>query len=117
LEEIPPIAIKIFKYCNHAVAFLTRLFTELNRLGLHRPEVTPEIIRVEEEKHSTSGLVSNSFRLHRSCSFCKQETSFRRSGWRYEDPAFAIRQEGIVDEIEAQNIAIPSFGLIVISNQ
>jgi hypothetical protein len=58
LQQIPQIAVEIFKYCYRAVAILYRVAHEDNAFALVRVEVAPKVVCVKKEKYATTSLIS-----------------------------------------------------------
>lgn len=65
LNEIPEIPVKVFEYSDCAVWLNLRLPYELNPFQTHLIVIAPEIVSTQEEKYSSSGLVSDERYLNR----------------------------------------------------
>jgi hypothetical protein len=58
LQQIPQIAVEIFKYCYCAVAFLDRFAHEDHAFALVRVEIAPKVVCVKKEKYATTSLIA-----------------------------------------------------------
>ncbi len=73
LDQIPLIAIQIDEDSHHAVAFGPRRLNEPDTTLHHFGVIAPEIIGLEEEENSASGLIANPCRLFGGSGLRQQE--------------------------------------------
>src|SRR6266496_2947916 len=59
LQQIPFVPVEIFKHCDRAVTFLARIPDEANAARFQGGVIAREIVRVQEQKHATAGLVAD----------------------------------------------------------
>src|SRR5215469_5160580 len=59
LDQVPEIAIKVLKHCDCPVRLLTRLANEGHALSAVSLIVPHQVIRVQEQKYATAGLVAD----------------------------------------------------------
>src|SRR5580698_9277694 len=66
-QQIPQIPVQIFKHRDRSIHFFAWRSSELNSSCHHLTVVSPEVVSVQEEKHSAAGLVADSASLFRRC--------------------------------------------------
>ena len=58
-EEIPLVAVEVFEDGDGAVGFLAGRFEESDAAGLVGLVIAPEVVGVEEEEHTATGLIAD----------------------------------------------------------
>ena len=65
LEQIPAVAVEIFEHCDRTVVLVFWFPDEVNSHFEHSVVVPPEIVRLQEQKHSSAGLIADEWLLFR----------------------------------------------------
>ena len=65
LEQIPAVAVEIFEHCDRTVVLVFRFSDEFDPHIEHSVVVPPEIVRSQEQKYSTAGLIADEWLLFR----------------------------------------------------
>jgi len=93
-----------------------RLFHEMDAMRFHPPVVSLEIVRVQEEEHAATRLVSNTRSLFGVRSFRQQQLRLVCARRRDTHEALFSGERRVLDEDEAEFLRIPSDRLVVVAN-
>ena len=116
MEEIPLVAVKIFEDDDGAVGFFARRFEETDAARLVGLVFAPEVVGVEKEKDAAAGLIANGEGLLGSVGF-GEEKSGAAGIWRSdEDPAFVVRERGVLEQVEAEFLRVEFERFIVVAD-
>ena len=72
-DQIPTIAVEIFKYRNRAISGLERITDEADAACFEGRIVALEVIGGEEQEHATSRLIADEIPLFRVGGACEQD--------------------------------------------
>ena len=116
LNEVPFVAVKVFKDGDCAVGFLARGFEETDATGLIRVIVAPEIVGVQKEKDAAAGLVADGEGLFGGNGFGKEERGSTGIGGSDQEPALVAGERGVLEAVEAEFLREEFEGLVVIAD-
>ena len=116
LNEVPFVAVKVFKDGDCAVGFLARRFEETDATGSIRVIVAPEIVGVQKEKDAAAGLVADGEGLFRGTGFGKEERGSTGIGGSDQEPALVAGERGVLEAVEAEFLREEFEGFVVIAD-
>ena len=116
MNEVPFVAVKVFKDGDCAVGFLARRFEETDATGLIRVIVAPEIVGVQKEKDASAGLVADGEGLFRDSGLGEKERSSTGIGGSDQEPALVAGERGVLEAVEAEFLREEFEGLVVIAD-
>jgi hypothetical protein len=117
LEQIPPVAVEVFKNRDGAVGFLARRLEEFDVCGEHEAVVSPEIVGVKKEENTASGLVAQLLQLFGCIGLRKEKAGSARSRRSHDEPSFVGGEWRVLDHPEAQGFGEEGEGLVVVADE
>lgn len=117
LQQIPQVAVEVFKNGHHAVILLFGRTDELNSFFNHLVVVAPEVVGVEKEEDPTASLVADEGFLLMLGGARQQQRGARGIRRRDNHPAFILlRLVGVFNQREMQLLRVKGNGFVVITH-
>src|SRR5258706_4905906 len=117
LQQVPQVPVQVFENSNGAVKLALGFPHESNPARDEVLIVSPEVVGIEKQKDSTTGLVAYEWFLFGRRGSREQQARTVGSRGCDHDPAFVLfRLVGILDQPEVQLLRIKVNGLVVVAN-
>lgn len=115
LEEVPPVAVEVFKDGDGAVGFVPRRLEEFDIVGLHAAVVAVEVVGVEEEEDAAGGLLADELLLVGSGGSSEKEGGAGGVRRGDEKPSLRVGEGRVFEDLEAEGFGEESESFIVIT--
>src|SRR5262249_55176550 len=114
LYQIPFVSVQVFKNGNDSITLVARLFFKRDASSDHPAIVAPEIVGLQKQKDSSTGLISDGNALLLRGSFSEQETRAGQSPRPNEHPPLLCIETRIFQQLKTERIRKECDRLVVI---
>lgn len=116
-EQVPEIAVEIFEDGHSTVALIFRFPDEGNFQGYHGVVISPEVVRLQEEKYSAACLIADKLFLLQTSGPRQEKIGTTTSRWRDDYPTLVLFWlVGIVNERKIELAAVELNRFVIVTN-
>src|SRR6185437_9771978 len=116
LDQVPAVAVEVLEHRHGAIGLVPRRLEKKDAVGGEGCKIATEIVGLEEEADPPAGLVADGRHLLLVRGARQQQPGAAPTGGGHQHPALAIPEGAVGDEVEAEAVAVPRDGRVVVGN-